>query len=143
MNKPNKSIEKVVDRVREDSFFLGKILSEYEALHGINDKQLAHYLECGHDKLARLFLCSIPRETNQQFQKDVARIADFANCNANKLITILREIGSIIALRGEASNENASGLLMAARDRHDERKDNNADASSKPESDDNAGEKKK
>jgi hypothetical protein len=132
-----------VDRVRVDSYFLGKILSEYEALHDINDQQLAHYLECGHDKLARLFLCSVPRETNQQFQKDVARIADFANCNANKLITILREIESIIALRGEEAKENDSGLLMAARDRRDERKDKKADTSSKPTTDDNYREEKK
>ncbi len=145
VNKPikNKAIDKIVDRVRDDSYFLGKILSEYETLHGINDQQLAHYLECEPDKIARLFLCRVPSDTDQQFQKDVARIADFANCNANKLVAILRELDGIIALRGDASSNVTSGLLMAARDRHDEQKNNKSDSSSNPIKNDSSGEKKK
>lgn len=127
----NKAVGRLLNRVRDDSYFMGKMLSEYEVLHGMNDQQLALYLECKDDQLARLFLCSVPGEASQQFRKDVARIADFAGCDADKLISIMREIGSIAALRGGESHDSSRGLLVAARDRCDEKTDNKADAASK------------
>ena len=139
MNNQNKKIlfNKIADRVRNDSYFLAQVLSKYEILHDISDQQLATYLECKPDGLIRLFLCRLPNVDDRQFQKDIRRIAEFAKCNLDKLVKILREVTAIIALQDETANISSRGLLMAARDRHKEHKGREKDVPLDSEKDKN------
>ena len=125
MNNP-KLIQRFVNRARKDTFFLGWALSVYQETHSIDDHQLAQWLECDLNALDRLALCRLPDDKSGKFQHDVKQIAKFGPCNADRLVQLLREVVSISSLRGEVL-EDASGLLMAARDRKPGGEDDSGD----------------
>lgn len=103
-------------RASSDAFFLGNALAEYQAAHGIAARKLAKTLECTPKGVARLALCRWPRDHEAGFRKELECIAEFAGCNAQRLVQVLREVEAIASLRGEGI-EDSRGLLMAARDR--------------------------
>lgn len=111
--KPRKWI---VARAREDPFFVGKALVEYETVHDIDDRQLAGWLECNPLALARLALCRMPDNTEEDFQQQVRQISEFVPCNADRLVQLVREVAAFSALR-EGAHDTSTGLLLAARDR--------------------------
>jgi hypothetical protein len=106
---------RLVDRARKDAFFVGRALAIYQRLHGLDDQQLARWLECSKDNLTRLALCRLPDDKRDGFQQDVRKIAAFAACNPDHLVQLLREVTSWDALQGD-SQELANGFLLAARD---------------------------
>ena len=106
----------MVERARTDPFFIGWALTEYEAIHDMDDEELASWLECHFEALGRIALCRMPDDKRDGFQKTVQHISGFVSCNADKLIRLLREVTVFSALREESQN-GASGLLLAARDR--------------------------
>lgn len=110
-------ITKFTSKIRKDDYFLGKFIAEYEALNNMSDLQLAKYLECSLDALNRLALCRMPDDIENQFQQDVRRISEFAECNTDRLISLIREINALKALRGKQSTHADPTLLLAARDR--------------------------
>lgn len=113
----------LVRRASDDAFFLGRVLAEYRALHGIDDQKLGEILQCTDEGLARLALCRRPHDRVPRFQGDVQRIAAFAPCNAERLVQLLREVAALASLREEGGAEASAGLLMAARDRRKTRKE--------------------
>ena len=108
----------LVVRARSDPFFLGSALEEYATYHKLDDLGLASWLECSPEDLARLTLCRLPDANEIQLRERVDQIATFARCNVERLMIVIREIGSIEAIRGSGD----AGLLMAARDRVDDAK---------------------
>ena len=108
-------MEKMAARVSQDEFFLGNLLAEFKALHQMDDAQLAGFLECEIKDLDILSLCRRPTTGGERFPSDVRRIADFANCNADQLVRLMREVTSLRALRVSIAADNTS-LLAAARD---------------------------
>lgn len=106
---------RLLSRASADPFFLGSALALYKSTRGIEDDELAEWLECSPEALARVILCRLPTQ-EERLARDVQTIADFAGCNADRLIATIREVAALGALRkeGEASRE---GFLMAARDR--------------------------
>lgn len=119
----DRGFERMVHRASDDVFFLGRVLSEYRALHGIDDKKLGQRLQCTHKALARLALCRRPDDREARFQEDVKRIAAFAPCNADRLVQLLREVAALGSLRKQKGKAPLAGLLMAARDRRRTRKE--------------------
>jgi hypothetical protein len=114
-NTKAKFLQRLIDQVRRDPYFLGNALTKYEVLHGIGDKHLAEWLNCGLDSLTRLALCRMPDAEQDRFQQDTKRIAEFASCDADRLVQLLREVTAISSLRDD--DRSSSGLLIAARDR--------------------------
>ena len=116
-SKPLKAeaLRRLVERIRRDAFFIGRALAVYQQLHGLDDQQLAQWLECSTDNLIRLALCRLPDDKSDGFQQDVRKIAAFAACNPDRLVQVLREAASWDAFQGD-SQDPAHGFLLAARD---------------------------
>jgi hypothetical protein len=106
----------LVDRARQDAFFVGRALAIYQRLHDMDDPQLAQRLECSVPDLNRLTLCRLPDDKKDSFPQDVRKIAAFAACDPDRLVQLLREVASWDALQGD-SQARANGFLLAARDR--------------------------
>jgi len=115
--KPRKTeaLRRLVERARQDAFFIGRALSIYQKLHDLDDQQLAQWLECSTDNLNRLALCRLPDDKSDGFQQDVRKIAAFAACNPDRLVQVIREAAAWDAFQGD-SLEPAHGFLLAARD---------------------------
>jgi hypothetical protein len=107
---------RLVERARQDAFFVGRALAIYQKLHGMDDQQLAQWLECSKDDFTRLALCRLPDDKKDDYQQNVRKIAAFAPCNPDRLVQLLREVASWEALQKD-SHELANGFLLAARDR--------------------------
>jgi hypothetical protein len=131
---------KFVERVRKDPFFLAHPLESYKELHGIQDLDLEAFLGCDSKALTRLALCRRPDDGENRFQEKVKKIAEYAPCSADKLMSLLREVAAFSSLREDAAVQTGMGLLMAARDRRrkeEEQEEDTPDKSekrSKPES---------
>ena len=108
----------MVGRARHDAFFLGRMLSEYQEANGLDDRALAAALKCTPHALSRLILCRCPDDRAVAFAEQVQTIAAFAACSADALMQVLRHVAAMRALR--AQGESGRGLLLAARDRHDD-----------------------
>lgn len=108
----------MVQKARDDAFFLGRMLSEYQETSDLDDLALAAALQCTPKALSRLVLCRCPDDQTDTFGQEVQAIAAFADCNADALMQVVRQVAAIRALRAE-DGQFAGGLLMAARDRHD------------------------
>ena len=122
----HKLIQRFIKLSRKDTFFLGWALSVYQEMHSIDDHQLAQWLECDLKTLDRLALCRLPDDKSPKFQNDIKKIAQFGRCNADHLVQLLREVVSILSLRGEVI-EDARGLLMVARDSKPNGEDDSGD----------------
>lgn len=109
----------MVERARDDAFFLGKTLSEYQEANSLDDRGLAAALRCTPRALSRLVLCRCPDDRAASFAQEVQAVAAFAACSADALMQLLRQVAAMRALRAQRG-ESAGGLLMAARDRHDD-----------------------
>lgn len=112
----DRDLQWLATRASNDAFFLGRVLAEYKRLNGINDCTLGDILDCTLEDILKLELCRLPDDQSPSFQSDVRRIANFAGCNFNGLLQILREVASVNSLQ-LSEKETATGLLMAARDR--------------------------
>jgi hypothetical protein len=116
--KERSNVHWMVDRARGDAFFLGTMLSEYQEANSLDDLGLAAALQCDPHALSRLALCRCPDDRHASFAQEVHAIATFATCSADALMQLLRQVAATRALRAQGA-ESTSGLLMAARDRHE------------------------
>jgi hypothetical protein len=108
----------MVSRARRNGFFLGKALSEYQAFSDIDDEALAMALRCGREALSRLILCRWPDDRGARFAQDVRAIAEFAPCDADALMHVLRQVATMRAFQ-QVSMSSTDDLLLAARDRRE------------------------
>ena len=109
------ALRRLVERARQDAFFIGRALAVYQQLHGLDDQQLAQWLECSEADLNRLALCRLPDDKSDGVQRGVRKIAAFAACNPDRLVQVLREATAWDAFQGD-SQDPAHGFLLAARD---------------------------
>ncbi|MFZ5448915.1 MAG: hypothetical protein ACOZFS_09805 [Thermodesulfobacteriota bacterium] len=107
---------RLMERARQDAFFVGWALALYQRLHDMDDPQLARWLQCSDSDLTKLALCRRPDGNQKGFQQDVGKIAAFAACHPDRLVQVLREVAVWDALK-EENQEVARGFLLAARDR--------------------------
>lgn len=120
-NLSAETLRRIVKRSRQDSFFMGWAIAQYQASHRLNDRELAAWLECSPKTLGRLALCRLPDDQTDRFQTDVRQIAEFARCHPGRLIELVREVAAVSSLREPATAAEA-GLLLAARDRKSRKK---------------------
>lgn len=114
-------MEQLASRASNDIFFLGNIITEFKALNKLSDLNMSDFLECSPDALKKLALCRLPDDRDERFRDDINRISGYVKCNADKLITLIRQVNTLRTLRGESAMHAASTLLMAARDRRPEK----------------------
>lgn len=104
----------------DDPFFLGAALATYQAGEGLGVAALVQRLGCSPADLQRLVLCRRPDSSHAGFADDVRRIADWAGVDADCLVNIVRYAESVWALREKWKlTGQASGALLAARDRQE------------------------
>jgi hypothetical protein len=111
--------QRLVDRCNRDPLFVGWALGSYATDHDLADDQVLLWLECQPDRRDRLALCRVPDPEGTAFASNVRRIAQFVDCNADRLVQLLREVGALGALREGNTSAAGGDLLMAARDRKD------------------------
>lgn len=109
----------LVDRSRGDSSFVGRALHLYGAAHRLADHEVLSWLGCSVARADRLALCLMPDSADDSFANNVRMIARFVDCNADRLVQLLREVSVLEALRSGRELVVGKGLLMAARDRTD------------------------
>ncbi len=107
-------------RARGRPAFLASDLAAYQGLHQLDEAQLAAWLGCTARSLADLALCRRPAADAPTFRADVEQIAAHVGVHAERLARLLRETGTVVALRTAPTRPPTElGLLLAARDRQD------------------------
>jgi hypothetical protein len=120
-------IAKAAARAAGRHFYLARAIATFQELRRMDDPELAGFLRCSADTLARLRLCRRPDLDSPEFQSDVRQIVQTFAVYPPSLLQLLREVSSIEAMRGSRP-ERSTGFLMAARDKpprgrhHDEEK---------------------
>ena len=107
----SEAIERLSQRLTNDSFFLASVLHKYAMNEGLDDVGLAQRLGCDVQVLGILGICRRPNP--ESFRSDVLRIAERFNLNVEALAEIVRRVDSLGILRFAQPER---GLLMAARD---------------------------
>ncbi len=97
-------------------FFVASALAECRQRRNWDDRQLAEHLGCPPQALPRLGLCRRPSPAEPDFAARVRRIAEYAPCNPDALLVLLREASVLAALRETAPSEDNT-IFLAARDR--------------------------
>lgn len=116
--------------LENDSTFMAHVLARYCQFEGLDINALAEELEIPLSLFARLALCKRPDADSPNFMNEMNEIADFVLADEMKLVQIIREVDSLIALENAANNleteESAFGnpfsvgILAAARDRDED-----------------------
>lgn len=112
-NESRAQIARAVQFMEQQPEFVAFAFAEYRRAHNLSPAELAKHLGCEFDRYQQLALCLRPPGADPTFRQRVEKIAEHAGANAIKLIQLLREVETRIALR-----ESDSGArLMAARHR--------------------------
>ena len=83
--RQDKHIDVLIAEVCKDSFFLGRLLSEFKKKHHMSDLELAEFIECKPQALKRLALCRRPNCYDNRFNEDINRISTYVKCSPQKL----------------------------------------------------------
>jgi hypothetical protein len=95
---------------------MSSLMQRYREQEGMDDQQLAAFLECEAEALPRLALCRRPRPA-PDFRGDIETIAAHTGANPNRLARLVRASESLEALRqGQEAAPSSNSMLMAARD---------------------------
>ncbi len=105
---------RAVARFAADEFFVAWALERYRIAEGLDEEQLASFLECPPEHLARLAMCRRPLSGSPRFVQEVQAIAAYVGSNPFQLAALLRRVETTEALAAAAP---AAGFFAAARDR--------------------------
>ena len=138
MTKKNDAIDILAwaaNRATTHAFFLANYLAQYQALQNMADAQLADFLGCTEEKLRELALCRRPDPSAPAFKTEVELIATYAGVKSARLAELIRHVEALAALTATSTTQHSDSLLMAARDRGENREDqDSSQADSEPES---------
>lgn len=96
---------------------MSSLMQLYREREGMDDEQLAAFLQCDTDALPRLALCRRPRQA-PDFRGDIEAIAARAGADPSRLARLVRAAEAQESLRGGSGARQAS-MLLAARDYDD------------------------
>jgi hypothetical protein len=119
MIKTPKWLERASERSSERGWTLGSVIDEFQRIEGMSRDQVAAFLGCNADTLAWLSLCRKPAP--EQFAEEVSRVAERFQVDTAKLAQLVRRTEAIAVLRKVKAPDEET-LLLAARDRDEERK---------------------
>jgi hypothetical protein len=118
MTKTHRWLQRAAQRTSERPWSLGSVLDEFGRTEDMAREQVAEFLGCGVETLQWLAICRKPDA--DEFVDDVRLIAKRFNLDASKLAQLIRRTESVAALSRAKVTED--GLLLAARDRDEEKK---------------------
>lgn len=117
-DKPSEAISRAARRAGQQSFFLASVFQSYQAANKLDDAALAAMLGCAAADLPRLALCRRPAGAAETFTTDIDHLARRFQVDAEQLVSIVREVDALEALRQHLSVDvQTPGMLRAARDR--------------------------
>lgn len=119
MTTTPKWLDHAARRSSERPWTLGSALDEYRGIEKLTDEQLSDRLGCSISVLAWLSLCRRPAP--EHFSDDILKIAERFQIEAPKLAQILRHVDVVTVLRRPDSSQEDESLLLAARDRDEEK----------------------
>jgi hypothetical protein len=105
---------RAVARFTADEFFVAWALERYRTAEGLEEEQLASFLECPPEHLARLAMCRRPLGGSPRFSQEVQAIAAYVGANPFRLAALLRRVETTEQIAAVAP---APGFFAAARDR--------------------------
>jgi hypothetical protein len=109
---------------------MSSLMQLYREQQGMDDEQLAAFLECDTSALPRLALCRRPRQA-PDFRGDIEAIAAHTGANPINLARLVRAAEALEALaEARGSGLGAASTLIAARDHDDEGEEDNTPHSS-------------
>ena len=111
------SLAPLIRRTQGDAFFVSRALARYRSIRNIGDAELRRLLNCTSDGMERLALCRLPDDRDAQFRDHVRQIASYVPCDASRLLELFREVAALDSLLQGGKDAEATGLLLAARDR--------------------------
>lgn len=79
-------------RVEADPSFMAHTLASYRRRRRLDDTVLAAVLRCSVEALPRLALCRRPDPDSASFRTDLAHIAHYVGCDADRLASLLRTV---------------------------------------------------
>ncbi len=107
-------------RASRHRFFLAADLEEFRAHRGMEEVELATFLGCGPELLPKVALCRRPDPTSPRFRLDLHRVAQAFSLAPDRLVSVIREVDALRALKEASQAATASqGLLLAAREVHE------------------------
>lgn len=112
-------LDRAARRGSERPWTLGAVLDECCRNEGLSREQLSSLLGCGLESLAWLSLCRRPAP--ERFAQDVARIAERFRIEPAKLAQVVRRVDALAVLRQPSNLKEEDPLLLAARDRDEEK----------------------
>ena len=119
MTKTPKWLERAAKRTSERDWTLGSVLDEFGRAERMTHEQVAAFLGCRVETLQWLALCRKPDA--DAFTENVRRIAERFKVDASKLAQLIRRVEALATL-GRAKIPEEEALLLAARDRDEEKK---------------------
>jgi hypothetical protein len=117
-------LDALARRVQADPAFLAAALADYARSERLNERALAATLGCSPETLTPLRLCRRPRADPGAFRADVERIAARFGIRPAVLAQVLRRADVLAGMREPELSDR--GLLLAARDREEEARDDDA-----------------
>lgn len=122
-------VEALARRVEGDPDFLASTLAAYARAEGLSDAELAKRLRCLPTQLSAIRLCRTPRSAPAQFQQDVDRIAAAFQIDVGVIAEAVR-LAEALQVLGDMNER--GGYLMAARDRTEDKADEDAATGDEP-----------
>lgn len=116
MTADSDMLNRMVERAQGDPFFFGWVIHNYLTIHSETQEQLANRLSCSLPQLDNLSLCLLPDEHDERFLEKIQKVAQYVGVAQDILLSIIREVQSLGALR-EISDLETPQMLKAARDR--------------------------
>ncbi len=118
MTEYKASLKRLADMASARPSLMSSLMLLYREQEGMDDEQLADFLNCDVEALPRLALCRRPRQA-PHFRGDIETIAAHSGTDASRLARLVRAAEAVQAMRGAPNHAGTSSLLMAARDRED------------------------
>jgi hypothetical protein len=113
-------------RLQGDPAYMAYVLAMYKKQEGLDDEDLATYLNSFPEFVLRLELCKRPEADALDFAEQVRSLSDFTLIDETVLAHIIRQVDSLALLANNptmaeketsAACNQLSGALAAARDR--------------------------
>lgn len=123
-NETVDALARAFHKAQSNTFFLAKVLAEFQIQNNLDDEALAELLGCKTDDLPRLGLCRCPDANQPTFATDIDHLANRYHLNANYLANLIRQVNALKAMK-EHLRKSRSGqtILLAARDRDEDNTD--------------------
>lgn len=123
-NETVDALTRAFQKAQSNTFFLAKVLAEFQIQNNLDDAAIAESLGCKTDDLPRLGLCRCPDANQPTFVTDIDHLANRYHLNANYLANLIRQVSALHAMKEQLRKSSGrQKLLLAARDRDEDNAD--------------------